>query len=262
MPIGIYYSPRDWYNPDYGVGSNSVYEAFMQGQIRELLTNYGKINLMWWDSYGKGDAYYDEVEKYALLMGDYDTPEQTNKYTGTRLWESCMTMNNNWAFLASDHAWKSTKTLIALLIQCAVNNGNFLLNVGPTSEGIIPQPAVDTLAKIGLWTSKYGESFYDTRGGPIRPSYWGGTTCKGNTIYVHLLVWSGTITLPALPQKVLSSRSLNGGIPTVTQTAGAITLSLPSANLDPIDNIIAIPMKRPLTGAFSNSRLPEPMLNF
>ena len=269
MDLGFYYSPRDWYNPDYGVGDNSVYESYMKGQINEILSNYGKIKIMWWDSFGHGDEisfwHSDIFQQLARTLqpsilcndrsgsfvdgysgGDFFTPEQEiNPDFSYRLWESCMTMNKSWGYTASDKDWKSANELIKNLVTCTINNGNFLLNIGPKYDGSLEQEAIDRLKVIGEWTSRYGESIYGTRPWISRGN-WGGTMYKGNTIYVHLTSWTGTVTISPTSLQVVSSRSLNGGTPTVSQSSSGITISLPSQYLDTIDNVIALEMDKPV----------------
>ena len=116
--------------------------------------------------------------------GDYDTPEQQiPKNAIPHDWETCMTMNDTWGFKKNDTNWKSDATLIHMLIDTASKGGNFLLNVGPTPEGEIPQASIDRLAKMGEWMKTNSESIYGTTAGPLQDLKFGRSTQKGDTIY-------------------------------------------------------------------------------
>ena len=198
MPFGIYYSPRDWHHPDYGIGDNAKYVAYMNGQLRELLTNYGKVDILWFDSYGRGDLvdFWKIGETWDLIKslqpqiiinnrlavlakynkqpepyrGDMNTPEQRlGSFQNTRPWESCMCVvkakGGGWSY-RPDGTVKSFEECLKTLVGCATGDGNLLLDVGPNAEGVIPADQADPLLKIGGWLSQYGESIYGTHGGP------------------------------------------------------------------------------------------------
>lgn len=228
LKLGWYYSTRDWSHPDYHVGDNKKYNDFYEGQVRELLTNYGKVDIMWFDhtagSWGdytipqlfedlqgndllvnnraarfikrqKGKVYEPETpELKKLVLGDYDTPEQQiGKFQTDRAWESCMTMNKckdggGWSY-RPDCSTISYKEAVHTLVHTVVGDGNLLLNVGPMPSGEFPSDQVAILKKMGKWLTKNGKSIYGTRGGPIPNGEWGGMTFKDNKIYVHILKW-------------------------------------------------------------------------
>ncbi|MCF7973731.1 MAG: alpha-L-fucosidase [Phycisphaerae bacterium] len=227
LKLGWYYSTRDWSHPDYLVGDNKKYNDFYEGQIRELLTNYGKVDIMWFDhAAGKWRDYTFErlfdmmyslqgenllVNNRAarfvkgakdsppsqaiqdLVRGDYDTPEQKiGKFQTDRAWESCMTMTKvdggGWSY-RPDGTTISYKETLQTLVHTVTGDGNLLLNVGPLPTGEFPADQVDILKKVGQWLKKHGESIYGTRGGPLPNGKWGGMTQKGNRIYVHILEW-------------------------------------------------------------------------
>jgi alpha-L-fucosidase len=158
--------------------------------------------------------------------------------------ETCETMNGAWGFNITDRRYKSTKDLIRYLVRAAGANANFLLNVGPMSNGKIQPEFVTRLQEVGAWTSRNGESIYGTRGGPVTPRPWGVTTRKGDKVYVHVLdAPDPSLLLQPLPSPVRSARLLNGGaaVPFKTGDFGTV-LSLPK-DLDPIDTIIVLELE-------------------
>jgi len=261
LRFGIYYSQRDWHHPDYGVGDNQKYLAYMNAQLKELLTDYGKVDVIWWDSYGKGDLvnFWKIGETFVLVkalqpdivmnnrlavlahynrqptpyLGDFDTPEQQlGKYQDTRPWESCMTVvrvkdGGGWSY-RSDGVVCPLTDCLRMLISCATGDGNLLLDVGPDSTGVIPADQAGRLVEIGKWLATNGESIYGTRGGPWKPGQGIGSTRKGNVAYVHILEAKGdTIVLPALPHKIISASMLGGGAIKNEVADGKFILHLP-----------------------------------
>lgn len=227
LKLGWYYSTRDWSHPDYLVDDNKKYNDFYEGQIRELLTNYGKVDIMWFDhAAGNWSDYTFErlfdmmysLQSENLLVnnraarfvkgakdsppspaiqklvgGDYDTPEQKiGKFQTDRAWESCMIMTKceggGWSY-RPDGRTISYKETLQTLVHTVTGDGNLLLNIGPLPTGEFPADQVEILKKIGKWLKKNGESIYGTRGGPLPNGKWGGMTQKGNKIYVHILNW-------------------------------------------------------------------------
>lgn len=198
-------------------------------QVRELLSNYGPDTpaVLWWDT--PVGMNPERVAKLLPLLklkpniitnnrlddhhltGDYQTPEQKippNGLPGD--WETCMTINSTWGYKVDDHKFKSTETLIHNLVDIASKGGNYLLNVGPTSAGIIPQPEVERLEQIGKWMSVNGEAIYGTSASPFgHPFDWGRCTEKstpdGTTLYLHVWDWpaNGQLTVPGLKSPVV-----------------------------------------------------------
>jgi len=235
LRFGIYYSPRDWHHPDYGMGDGQKYLAYMNGQLRELLTNYGPVDVLWFDSYGRADPIkmWHIPETWSLIKslqpqavvnnrlkpfrdpdrteavrergrtfsrGDFDTPEQRlGQFQDTRLWESCMTTvkaGRKGAWsYRTDGTVRPFEECLAMLVGCATGDGNLLLDVGPDATGVIPADQSACLLKIGAWLKQHGESIYGTRGGPFKPGAYGGTTRKGKTIFVHVTQWPAAGTL-------------------------------------------------------------------
>jgi alpha-L-fucosidase len=289
MPLGFYYSPRDWHHPDYGIGDNRKYVDYMNGQVRELLTNYGKVDVLWWDSYGRGDLThfwrvgetFDLVQKLqpGILMnnrlaelgaynqqprpwmGDFDTPEQRlGEFQNTRPWESCMCVvdaaGGGWSY-RPDGKVKTYAACMKTLLGCATGDGNLLLDVGPDSTGVIPADQAEALRKVGVWLKKYGESIYGTRGGPFRNGAWGGSTFKGNKVYLHVSQWNGQqLELPPLKAKITSFACLTAKTPDlkVEQTTQGIALSLPIARQDPIDTLICFTLSAPASAEMTDGK--------
>jgi len=232
-----YHSIMDWHHPDYakrrpwndkatGTPDMDRYVDYMKGQLKELITRYGPLGIMWFDgewedpwTHERGVDLYNYVralqpsiivnnrvdknragmagmDKGEGGVGDYGTPEQEIPPTGFApgvYWESCMTMNRHWGYNKHDQDWKSTETLIRNLIDCASKGGNYLLNVGPTSEGLIPGPSVQRLAAMGRWMKVNHEAIYGTEASPFTRTPWGRCTKKVSgrrvTLYLHLFNW-------------------------------------------------------------------------
>jgi alpha-L-fucosidase len=243
-----YHSIMDWHHPDYiprrdwekdrpasGADFNR-YVAHMKNQIRELLTKYGDIGVLWFDgewestwnqNYGRdlyafvrslqpnilvnnrvgaGRSGMEGLTKEGEFGGDFGTPEQQVPATGMPGvdWESCMTMNNHWGYNKNDSNWKSTKTLIQMLADIASKGGNLLLNVGPTAEGVFPQASIDRLREISRWMDVNSEAIYATKASPFQKLDWGRCTSKtvdgGTRLYLHVFDWprDGKLIVPGI----------------------------------------------------------------
>ncbi|MFM8981895.1 MAG: alpha-L-fucosidase, partial [Spartobacteria bacterium] len=183
-------------------------------------------------------------EPYA---GDTETPEQHIPATGLgdHDWEACMTINHTWGFKSDDHEWKSTKVLLQNLIDIASKGGNYLLNVGPTAEGLIPQASVERLEEIGKWMDANGESIYGTGASPFPKLPWGRCTTKkhdgGTTLYLHVFDWptDGKLLLPGLENQVQSAQMLVGGAELkYEKTPNGVVVDLPAQAPDANASVI------------------------
>ena len=268
----FYYSQtQDWHHPggdgnnwDHPTPDDAAFDAYLQdyvtAQVRELLTNYGPVGLIWFDtprriSVEQSRQLVDlvhEIQPDCLVngrigngLGDYGSAEdQTIPGALVEMdWESCMTMNDTWGYKADDDGWKPTRMLIHQLIDSASRGGNYLLNVGPTGSGAIPEPSVARLREVGAWMDRNGEAIHDTRPGPIQDVADVRSTVRSGVIYLHLLAWpeERSVVLPAWEATVTSARLLADGTAlTYRQDDAGVTIALPDAAPDPDATVIAL----------------------
>jgi alpha-L-fucosidase len=256
LRFGLYYSQPNWRHPDAFTGRHAAYLAFLRTQVRELLTNYGTIDVLWFDGLGKSAEDYDAVTLNRMarelqpdivindrngIPEDFATPEQEiGTFSLERPWESCITICRQWAWKPDDQL-KSLKECVDTLVRCAGGDGNLLLNVGPMPDGRVEPRQVDRLLEVGAWLSKYGESIYGTRGGPWRPTEAVASTRKGHTIYLHVLRWDGeSVTLPGIARRVVRCRLLTGGQVDVRQSGEHLAVFVPAASRQPLDTLVAL----------------------
>lgn len=272
--IGWYFSPMDWRDPDFRTERNPDFLVKMKSEVRELLSNYGRIDLLWFDWDGR-DPMYDQAATYGLVKqlqpdiivnnrldlgpknsdreilsptADYYTPEQTvGAYDDQRPWESCMTISRSgqWAWGGSQDGVKSLDACINMVVRCVGGDGNVLLNVGPMPNGEIAPEQADRLKEIGDWLGRYGESIYGTRGGPFKPAAYGTSTRNGRTIFVHVRDWPGdSLRLPPIGAKILEARTLTGGAARWSQSDTGIEVSVAEVDRQSLDTIIALEIDR------------------
>ena len=294
LKLIVYYSQPDWHHPDYLGDNHDRYIKYLHGQIREILTNYGRIDGLWFDGLRarpdsgrpkpySGDDLWGAQDLFKMarsiqphlvinnrcgLKSDYDTPEQrVGLVQFNRPWESCITLGTQWAWKPDDRV-KSLKEALQILVSCAVGDGNLALNTNPMPDGRIEPRQAERFRQIGKWLKQYGESIYGTRGGPfvsggapkgrwhardgfaLPPGrWWGGSTHKGKTVYLHILRWPGdAIELPTIDRKIVSHSVLTGGTATVKQTSDGIAVSVPKADRHDVDTIIKLELDGPVAG--------------
>jgi len=215
LKVGFYYSAADWTHPDYpsferdwpttwkSEEARKRFVEFYQSQVRELMTNYGKIDILWWDGTApeeglEGEAINKEI--YQLQPGilinnrngepcDFGTPENVIKEGGKgKPWEVCLTMNDHWGYHATDHNYKSSKQIVQSLVKCISLGGNLLLNVGPKPDGTFPEESVMILGEVGNWLKKNHEFMDGHTGRSDFTDLWNNSlipTVNGNKLYLH-----------------------------------------------------------------------------
>jgi alpha-L-fucosidase len=260
--LGFYFSPPDWHDTDFFTADHDRYVKRMHTQVRELLTNYGRVSVLWFDStHGQRNAEnnaatWDNAALFPMIRklqpdilltkraggwGDFNTPEQrVGGFDNKSPWETCMTLCNQWSWKPNDEM-KPLKQCLQNLIFSVGGDGNFLFNVGPMPSGEIEPRQVERLKEMGTWLAKYGESIYGTRGGPYKSGTWGASTFKGNIVYLHIFKWNDEqVVLPPLGKKIIHSTVLTGGEISVVQTPETLTVHSPLAVQQEIDTVIKL----------------------
>jgi alpha-L-fucosidase len=265
MPVGFYYSLLDWRYPAYFRGPQkdatgwAELVSYVHAQVRELCSNYGKLDILWYDGgwpYTAEDWRSQElnamvrqlqpgiiINDRSQLPEDYDTPEQHIAASEPgRAWEACLTLNGSWGYNEADTDWKTPKQVLESLLRCASGGGNLLLNIGPKADGSVPAESERVLRQVGEWLKVNSGSVYGTDGSPFSTST-GLTTVKGSTVFVHVLRWPGRqLTIPRVLNTVRSAHMLADGQPvTFTQHADRVMLDrLPGRAPDALDTVIVL----------------------
>jgi len=237
-------------------------------QVREILSNYGEIAVLWWDTPTRmTDEAALKLQKQLNLQpniitndrlkrpnfpGDTKTPEQKipdQDALAGQNWETCMTMNGSWGW-RDDNKWKSTETLIRNLVDIASKGGNYLLNVGPKPDGTFPDESIERLKSIGDWMNINSEAIYVTKRSPFPAFSWGRCTKKenkkGTTLYFSVFEWpaNGKLTIPGLKNKVISATLLDGKARLKTNASKAgLEIIVPSKGPDAIASVIRVEVK-------------------
>ncbi|NIA14672.1 MAG: hypothetical protein GWP08_11380 [Nitrospiraceae bacterium] len=269
--IAFYYSMLDWYHPDFKADLPKYVDEFLFGQVRELCTNYGPIDGIWFD--GEWDhpqatwrapelvAMIRELQPGAVVndrlgkgergvsrLCDFYTREQPSEirqvagFERTRPypWEACMTIGESWGYKDNDNKLMSSAELIRELVNIAGRGGNLLLNVGPTADGEIPEPLAERLRDIGAWLAKNGESIYGTHASPFGKLSKASCTTKGNRLYIHLESRPGdTLELPGLKTPIKKAWFLETG-ETLKVSNENRTIALPKKLPNDIVTTVAI----------------------
>lgn len=250
---GVYYSLIDWSHPDYpsvyeggrvpedlstvnrfnaptdGVQDEAKWQRFLEfnnNQLRELLTNYGKIDLLWFDGDWERSAEQWNLPEFKHYLqsfnpdiiinsrlqghGDYKTPEQGIPITRpVGPWEFCTTINSSWGYQHKDNNYKSLKQILRMFVDCISMGGNMLLDIGPMEDGTIPERQVETLLGLGKWIKEHEEAIYGTEDG-IMQRYWaGGSTLSKDKKTLYLFVHD-------TPQESLCLKGLSTPIKRIT----------------------------------------------
>jgi len=284
MKMGVYYSTRDWHHPDYLVGDNKKYDEFYRAQVKELLGNYGQVDVMWFDHVGGrdwGKWKFDDLfemmyslqprlivnnraarfcgpstpedrkpatpEIVKMTNGDYDTPE--GHIGGMNIsgdWESCIHVGQGWSY-HGENGFKGPEDCIKMLVSCTTGGGNLLLNFGPRPDGTFAEGEAKVARAMGEWLKKYGQAVYGTRGGPYRNGSWGGSCHKGNKLYVHVYDWPREgLALDPISNKVLSARLLTDAPAKFKQTDEELSIDVAQKDRDAPVTVIELTMEKPV----------------
>jgi alpha-L-fucosidase len=273
------YNSRTWTNPNF----DRYVESYMKPQLMELLTQYPAIDVLWFD--GEWVADWTDEKGQALLtylrkirpnliinnrvghsrqglaglnkegrvgLGDFGTPEQRVPPEGLPGidWETCMTMNSTWGFKSYDDNWKDTRTLIQTLIDVASKGGNFLLNVGPTAQGLIPVESEWRLREMGKWLETNGEAIYATTVSPYGQPAWGRYTAKRSKVYAHIFEWpkEGKLALVGVKEKPARAYLLVDNKPlAIEQTDAGFVVQLPAVAPSSIASVLVLERSTPGT---------------
>ncbi|NVO21323.1 MAG: alpha-L-fucosidase [Bacteroidetes bacterium] len=280
-----YLPRRDWEtNRPSDSTSYARFFEYLENQVDEIITKYAPVSVIWFDGEWENtwsheyalklyqhikeidtnilinnriDVYRDGMAGISTnpeALGDFGTPEQEIPETGLpgKDWESCMTMNDHWGYNKNDNNWKSSRALVYNLVDIASKGGNFLLNVGPTSEGLLPQASLDRLKVIGSWMKVNGESIYGTQASPLNDITWGKCTQKsienGTRLYLHIFEWpkNDRIVLQGLLNEPLGSYLLSDfkkNALTITRRNGNIEISLQGLAPDSICSVVVLDIK-------------------
>jgi alpha-L-fucosidase len=293
MKLGIYLSQRDWYNPYYSPVDTSLiveikdppyykakpgistvkpgpdhhkYVDYLFNEVRELCTNYGKVDIFWldaawWGGMFTADMWDSEkltrmirnlqpgiiINNRASLPGDFDTPELILGMYQQRPWESCYQLCQTWSW--SDTPVKSPGTIIKMLTQTACANGNLLLSWGPRWEGDFDPEQVNCLAEVGKWMRQYGYTIYKTSGGPWFPEEWGGSTRRNDTAFVHITDTSiKSLSLSSGGNRIIEVKCITGGSVGYEKDKSGLKFDLTKADHNKNQIIIQIIFNKPVTG--------------
>jgi alpha-L-fucosidase len=279
LHVGFYYSLMDWHHPDGAKcatdeAARKRFVEYTHGLIHELMSNYGKIDVLWydvdwpltpeqWESERMNKMVF-ELQPHIIvnnrngLEGDFSTPEQHIEAAKSgRAWETCMTLNDSWGYQKSDDAWKTPKTIVSNLATCAGGGGNYLLNIGPKADGSVPEESIRILENVGDWMDRNANSIYNTDRGKFTFGTFSNYTRRGNTLYVHVYFWPGdtpaeqwlsfyqppsVIAIGGLQTKVKSARLLSSGKPVAFQQDRFSTrfTGLPAAAPDSPSTVIEV----------------------
>jgi len=284
MKLGLYYSTRDWYHPDYLVGDNAKYDTWYRTQVEELLSNYGRVDMMWFDHVGGrdwGKWRFDDLfammyrhqpgllvndraarfcgpqspedrgpatpEVQKMTAGDFYTPEgRIGAMDIAKDWESCIHVGQGWSYHGED-GFKGPEDCIKMLVSCTTGGGNLLLNFGPRPDGTFADGEAKVARAMGAWLAKYGDAVYGTRGGPYRNGSWGGSCHKSNKLFLHIYQFpAGGLGFDPLPCKVGSARTLTGAPVRFTQNDQELVIHVAKADQDSPVTVVELTLDQPL----------------
>ena len=280
-----YYSQPDWHHPDYLTPHHDRYRKYMYAQLRKLLTDYGKVDGIWFDCLNTTWKHWDSPRMIKMIRelqpgilinsrwgwgmpiehnGDFNNPEQEiGKFDVSYPWETCFTMGRGWSWRGGGDLM-SADACTRMLIQCVGSGGNLALDCGPRPDGKIDPPEAKNYLAMGRWLKDNGESIYGTRAGPYKPGLFGVSTHKGNKIYLHVLASSPPeseviLTLPPLPEKPSSAQTLDGRKIQFAAKKDRLLINLSDLSHDPIDNVVVLTLPGEADGIDPIAPNPEPL---
>lgn len=271
LRVGLYYSLGDWFHPDWTLGWKGDVEArerfmsYTHSLVRELMSGYGKIDILWYDlpqCYSPAEWRSVElnamarslqphilINNRALTTEDFRTPEQhVTAAPKGRLWEACMTLNDNWGFCPGDRNYKSPREVVLTLANAAGGAGNLLLNVGPDGHGGIPTESRTILRGVGKWLRENGESIYGSDRCDLPFNLWGPITRRGHSIFLHLKNDFGPcLTIGGLTNRVLGASVLSSGqaLDIDLRPNQTILRGLPPARPDGLPHVVKLDLDGP-----------------
>jgi len=273
LKFGIYYSQRDWYHPDYAPTEpeserHKRYIEYQFEAVRELCTNYGKVDIFWFDALWWGGMFSADmwdsenltrmirelqpgilINNRTNLPGDFDTPEhRIGMFQNHRPWESCMTVCQTWSY--SETPTKTPKQIVEMLVGTLTGDGNILLSWGPKWSGEFAADQVESLKLAGEWVKKNEAAIFGTRGGPWTPTEWGGSVYRGETVYLHVKSTpaGGKLELNSLEQKVVDARIHLGSTIPFAEDGGRLEITIPPDVQDPLCLVIELTLDSPIDG--------------
>ncbi|MDR3707849.1 MAG: alpha-L-fucosidase [Capsulimonadaceae bacterium] len=271
LGVGLYYSVADWHHPDYPDGycrdwpsawrdedSRKRFFDYYFAQLKELMTEYGAIDILWYDGCipqptngSEVNTWIKSVQPNIMINNrngapfDFQCSEQAIRPPSNPElpWEACLTLNDNWGYHAGDDHYKSAKDVIMMLTQTAEHRGNLMLNVGPMSDGVIPPKSAAILREAGDWLRRNGEFLANSSRSPYSWLNWGRLTTKGNIAYLHIFHRPGDeLCVAEIANRVLSARMLDGGQPLPFEQSGdrLFVRNLPNPLPDPLVTTIVL----------------------
>jgi alpha-L-fucosidase len=308
LKVGLYFSHLDWSHPDYAplppaertkdnfpmpltdhsddpyhrfwseLGPNTPawkrFLAFREAQLRELCTNYGEINILWFDGEWTPDdgAYWQMADLRDKLhawqpniilnsrmrgLGDFKTPEQGIPIERPEgVWEFNTTINDSWGYKPNDHNYKSVPQLVRMFAECIGMGGNMLLDVGPMADGTIPPEQIERLEGLGAWINRHAEAVYETQAGLPHAYHYGASTLSKDQQTLYLICFdrpSGQVAVKGIRNDI-KSISIQGESMTFRKLGGApwinlpgvLWIDVPESALDSIATVIKIELEGPL----------------
>ncbi len=263
LRFGFYYSLMDWHHPDGArcktdEAARRRFVDYIHGQVHELCSNYGKIDVLWYDVHWPLTAEgWESVEMNKMVRQlqpdilinnrsgieeDFTTPEQRIQ-ASAEPWEACMTMNDSWGYQRADDNWKSPKTVVRNLLTCTRDQGNYLLNIGPMADGSIPEPSIRILTEVGKWMDRHADLIHKSDRCQVKRSEFALFTRQGNMLFIHAYFWPGdTLAVGGLQQKVVAAKMYATGqrVKFEQEKWRVRFVGLPAAAPDPIATVLAV----------------------